>query len=334
MLICLGNPEAREWIQRQISYVIETYNIDWLKWDNNLWGICNRPDHGHQAGDGNYAQIQGLYEVLDYLHRKYPELIIENCASGGNRMDFGIMKRTHIFWVHDDSFTSYVCRYHHYGSTFAFLPEYLNSWVIQDGDFTRALGQSRPQSIEQQNGLINQDKIITTERLRAGPKPTLDYIFRSRMLGTFGISLRTLDWSPELKQLVKDEIETYKQLRKYLKGEFYHLTPQTVIYNKTWEPPKSWEVFQYRLKDESVIFYFRDDDNNDTFLIHPQGINSNKKYQIIFLDSKEKRIVTGAQLLKQGLELKLVDRLSSGIVLIQIRNSNIEYRSKFKFPKS
>jgi alpha-galactosidase len=294
MLLCLGNPEARAWLQRQLRYVIETYNIDWLKWDNNSWGNCNRTDHGHQAGDGNYAQIMGLYEILDELWEKYPNLIIENCASGGNRMDFGIMKRTQVFWVHDDSYTNYVCRYHHYGATYAFPPEYLNSWVIQDGDFTRALGKN---------------KTI--------PKQTLDYIFRSRFLGACGISLRTLDWSPELKQQVKQEIEEYKRFRKYLKGEFYHLTPQTVIYNKTWEPPKSWEAFQYKLKDESVIFYFREDTDTAEHLVFPQGINAKRNYEIYVVDSQKKIRYTGSQLIKKGLALRLPDRFMSGIVIIK-----------------
>ncbi|MDI6782628.1 MAG: alpha-galactosidase [bacterium] len=298
MLLCLGNPEARKWLKRQLRFVVETYQIDWLKWDNNSWGNCNRPDHGHQAGDGNYAQIMGLYEVLDYLRQKFPNLIIENCASGGNRLDFGIMKRTHIFWVHDDSYTNYVCRYHHFGTAFAFPPEYLSSWVIQDGDFTRALGQNKTFS-----------------------KPTLDYIFRSRFLGACGISLRTLDWSPELKQAVKRELEEYKKFRKYLKGEFYHLTPQTVIYNQTWEPPKSWEVFQYNLGDDSMVYYFRDDAENDKQTIFPQGIEKNKQYNITFLDTNEKITVTGAELINQGLVLKLANRFSSGIVIINPKST-------------
>lgn len=294
MLLCLGNPEAREWLKRQLSYLIEAYQIDWLKWDNNSWGICNRDDHSHQAGNGNYAQILGLYKVLDYLHEKYPNLIIENCASGGNRLDFGIMKRTQVFWVHDDSYTSYVCRYHHFGTAFAFPPEYLNSWVIQDGDFTRALGQNRTIA-----------------------KPTLDYIFRSRFLGACGISLRTLDWSPELKQQVKQEIAEYKRFRKYLNGEFEHLTPQTVIYNKTWEPPKSWEAFQYQLNNESVIFYFREDTDTVTQMVFPQGIKSKLNYEITIVDTQEKTRYTGSQLIKKGLALKLPDRFMSGIVLIK-----------------
>jgi alpha-galactosidase len=294
MLLCLGNPEARDWLKRQLKYVIETYNIDWLKWDNNSWGICNRVDHGHQAGDGNYAQIQGLYEVLDYLRTTYPNLIIEDCASGGNRMDFGIMQRAHIFWVHDDSYTNYVCRYHHFGTAYAFPPEYLNSWVIQEGDFTRALGKN---------------KTI--------PKPTLNYLFRSRMLGACGISLRTLDWSSELKQQVKLAIDEYKRYRKYLKGEFYHLTPQTVIYNQTWEPPKSWEAFQYKLNNESVVFYFRDDTNTTEYLVFPQGLDAKKNYEIYNIDSQKKIRYTGRTLIQKGLSLKLSYKFTSGIILVK-----------------
>ena len=38
-------------------------------------------------GDGLYAHYLGYYQLLDEIHRKYPDVVIENCASGGLRMD-------------------------------------------------------------------------------------------------------------------------------------------------------------------------------------------------------------------------------------------------------
>jgi len=290
--VCLGNPSAQRWVLNTISRVVEEYNIDWLKWDNNMWVTCNRTDHGHQGGDGNWAQIQGLYEVLDTLRKKYPNLIIENCASGGNRMDLGILKRTHIFWVHDDSYTSYLVRFHFFGASLEFPAHYINSWVIEGGDLSR-------------------EKLPISEQ-------AVKYIFRSRMLGAAGISLNVRNWSNEIKNSVKNEIEFFKKNRKFLFGQVFCLTPQTVIFNKTWEPPTTWESYQYYLpeSEESMIYCFRDEGSQQKMTLFPKEIKDENKYKIRFFDKGKDFIMTGKEILTKGIEVELSEKFLSEIIFI------------------
>jgi alpha-galactosidase len=84
--LCFGCPDAVEWISRKLLYLVREYKVDRLKWDHNFYMPCNRADHGHQAGDGGFAHIQGVYHMLAKLRESFPRLVIENCA--GNRIDF------------------------------------------------------------------------------------------------------------------------------------------------------------------------------------------------------------------------------------------------------
>ena len=72
-----------------------------MKWDNNAWVNCNRTGHDHGASDGNFAQVQGLYEILQSLRDRYPDLLIENVADGGSRIDFGILRYSDVAWMDD-----------------------------------------------------------------------------------------------------------------------------------------------------------------------------------------------------------------------------------------
>ena len=71
-----------------------------LKWDHNR-------DLTH-AGDARgrpavRAQTLALYRLLDALRDRHPEVEIESCASGGARIDYGILSRTHRFWTSDNT---------------------------------------------------------------------------------------------------------------------------------------------------------------------------------------------------------------------------------------
>ena len=92
--ICLGNPKAVEWAFRILDQIISEYGIDWVKVDYNVdvGAGCNRTDHGHQAGDGLYEHHLGLYRLLTRIRQKHPHVVIENCSSGGLRIDLGLMK--------------------------------------------------------------------------------------------------------------------------------------------------------------------------------------------------------------------------------------------------
>ncbi|MGA9409423.1 MAG: alpha-galactosidase [Roseobacter sp.] len=85
-------PDVLEYLYARISAVLEAYAIDYIKWDHNR--VLPMPD---------VAQTQGTYTLLDRLRAAFPQIEIESCASGGGRIDFGILTRTQRVWLSDSN---------------------------------------------------------------------------------------------------------------------------------------------------------------------------------------------------------------------------------------
>ncbi len=85
-------PEVREFLYDRISALLRAHAIEYIKWDHNR--VLPSPDAG---------QTRGSYALLDRLRADFPEVEIESCASGGGRIDFGILSRTQRVWLSDSN---------------------------------------------------------------------------------------------------------------------------------------------------------------------------------------------------------------------------------------
>lgn len=96
----LGLPAARDHVFSQLSTLLHSAPIGYLKWDMNR-------DMTHAAGpDGHAAaraHVLGLYRLIDDLRCTFPGLEIESCASGGARADLGLLARSSRIWVSDNN---------------------------------------------------------------------------------------------------------------------------------------------------------------------------------------------------------------------------------------
>ena len=103
LYLCLGADGAKEWLLGEISRLVELTQADYLKLDFNVdpgFG-CDRCDHGHPGGMGLWAHMRNYTALLDELREKYPELIIENCSSGGMRLDLTMLSHTDVSFLSD-----------------------------------------------------------------------------------------------------------------------------------------------------------------------------------------------------------------------------------------
>lgn len=85
-------PAVRDYLYDRISKVLSDHPIDYIKWDHNR--VLPMPDA---------AQTRGSYALIDRLRADFPDVEIESCASGGGRIDFGILKRTQRVWLSDSN---------------------------------------------------------------------------------------------------------------------------------------------------------------------------------------------------------------------------------------
>lgn len=94
-LLNLGNPEALDWAKKTFSGLITEYGIDIYRQDFNMTPIYfwRNQEPEDRQGMNEIRYITGLYDFYDALLRDHPGLLIDNCASGGRRIDFEIMRR-------------------------------------------------------------------------------------------------------------------------------------------------------------------------------------------------------------------------------------------------
>lgn len=95
----LSNPDAWAYLLERIDALLTEYDIAYLKWDHNRDLLEARsPLRDRPAVHEN---VLALYRLLDELKARHPGLEIESCASGGARVDLGVLDRTDRIWASD-----------------------------------------------------------------------------------------------------------------------------------------------------------------------------------------------------------------------------------------
>jgi len=91
--------DVREHVLDRMSAVIGEHHVDFVKWDQNRDVVQTV----HAGRVGLDAHTRGVYAVMDELRRRHPWLEIEACASGGARVDLGVLDRTDRVWASDSN---------------------------------------------------------------------------------------------------------------------------------------------------------------------------------------------------------------------------------------
>uniref|UniRef100_A0A7C1SV45 alpha-galactosidase n=1 Tax=Agrobacterium albertimagni TaxID=147266 RepID=A0A7C1SV45_9HYPH len=98
LVLDLTRSEVSDYLFGKIDAVLANHAVSYIKWDMNR-------DLTHAAGrDGKAktsAQTRAVYALMDRIRAAHPHVEIESCASGGGRIDYGALKRTHRVWTSD-----------------------------------------------------------------------------------------------------------------------------------------------------------------------------------------------------------------------------------------
>lgn len=241
-LLDFGNPTARQYMLDLISEIIEESSVDIYREDFNFdplpyWCAADAAD---RRGIAEARYITGHYAFWDELRRRFPHLAIDNCASGGRRIDLETLSRSLPLWPSD--FTDVGGLQHgqglHIGSQC--IKAGLARWAVLMGG--GAWSFSSP------------------------------YGTRSALLGgfTFGMHIaeedfladhdvRALQWKDVLGKCTlvssprfparqaKAAIAEWKSLHEFFLGDFYLLMPLTVS-------PHDWCAFQFHKPDPDAGF--------------------------------------------------------------------------------
>jgi len=101
--IDLSRPDAEAWMLETLSTAIRDYRVDFLRQDFNVSPLAawRARDRVGRTGETEIRCVEALYRIYDSLHERFPQLMFDNCASGGNRLDFEMMKRSVPLWASD-----------------------------------------------------------------------------------------------------------------------------------------------------------------------------------------------------------------------------------------
>ena len=95
LLLDLTKPEVRDYIVENVSRILDSAKISYVKWDMNRHSIA--------LGVKAHEFVLGLYDVLRRIFEPRPGILFESCSSGGNRFDLGMLCFSPQVWTSDDT---------------------------------------------------------------------------------------------------------------------------------------------------------------------------------------------------------------------------------------
>lgn len=294
-ILNLAKNEVADYIFDVIDKLLQKYNIEYLKWDSNRY-MCQVGNDGNDVTGTNeawYLYFKNLYGIFERINKKYPDIIIENCASGGLRANMSLAKYCSRINRSDNQDPRDALILHH-GFSFIMNPKLAGG----GGHISRV-----PNGI---NG-------------RCAP---LRYRAHKGMLGSLAIGYDLRKASEDEINQISYYVAQFKQIRDLVQlGDFY-----------TIQAPENGEycVYQYVSKDKkrSVLFVFGINLSFRKFLpnIKTLGLSDDKVYNIKHLkatDQPEELIfkpMSGNGLKNIGLRVNLEGDYDSRLFLIQENN--------------
>jgi alpha-galactosidase len=136
MLLNIGEPEARKFLTDFLSDKVVEFGLDCYREDFNIapleyWRHADTPD---RQGMTEIRYIGGLYDMWDELLKRHPHLMIDNCASGGRRIDLETISRSTALWRTDWPADSLHKQCHSYG-LFQWVPLHTTAGAVAENEY-------------------------------------------------------------------------------------------------------------------------------------------------------------------------------------------------------
>ena len=192
-ILDLTRKEVQDFIIEKMSEVFSSADISYVKWDMNriFSDYFSSALPKEKQGEVAHRYVLGLYRCMKELTERFPHILFEGCASGGNRFDLGILSYFPQIWASDD--TDALCRSE-----------------IQNG-----YSYGYPMSTV----AAHVSSCPNHQTLRVTP---LDTRFNVAAFGVFGYECNFCDMKSEELEMIKEQISLYKNWREVLQfGTFY-----------------------------------------------------------------------------------------------------------------
>ena len=188
LVLDFSRKEVRDEIFKRICAVLDQGNVEYIKWD------MNRSLADIYAPNVTYDYVLGVYDFLEKLTNRYPDILIEGCSGGGGRFDAGMLYYTPQIWCSDNTDAINRTRIQ-YGTSF-FYP-------------VAAMGSHVSAVPNHQTGRVTS---MHTRGVAA-------------MSGTFGYELNPALLSAEEKAEIRAQLAQYREYQELIReGDYYRLS--------------------------------------------------------------------------------------------------------------
>ena len=296
--VCLGSEAGRDWALATLDRIIDEYRCDWVKLDFNLdpSAGCDRTDHGHGAGDGLFAHYRGYYALLAEIRARHPQVVLENCSSGGLRIDLGLARQTHMAFLSDPDWPEHSLQCF-WGASLMLAPDALLHWGYCEWSHAK----HRCQNFDPR------DPALTPHQV--------DYYTRISMLRRFGFSQRLPDLPAWVAARYREHIATYKEhIRRFVReADMLRLTGQPRRFGEG----ERWAAFQYAMPDggEQLLAVFRLPGGAEGHIITLAALDEQRSYMLTWLGEGRTEQRLGTDLMTQGLAFDLPEEGSALVLL-------------------
>ncbi len=273
LVLDFSRKEVVDYLYDAMTSVLDQGNIEYVKWD------CNRSISdvyslmSETQGNVLYDYILGLYDLLERLVKRYPEVLIEGCSGGGGRFDAGMLYYTPQIWCSDN--TDAIDRLSiHYGTSFGYPMSTVAAHV---------------------------SKCPNQETGRVTP---LNTRFIVALTGAFGYELDPDEMTAEDREMIKEQIGIYRKYEKLARTGLYYRLADPDTENCT-----AWNYVSEDGSEALLLAVLRENHGNEhAHYVAPRGLTPGAEY----LDETTGRTYSADALMEVGFPLPIAKMDAEG----------------------
>ena len=296
VVLDLTNPKVQDFVFGVVNNLMTNYpEIAYMKWDDN----CSLLDYGSSYLPKNkqshlYIEYnRGLQKVLQRIRAKYPELVMQLCAGGGARVNYGLLPYFDEFWTSDDTDA---------------LQRIYMQWGVSG--FFPAIAMASHVSADKNH--------------QTGRRIPLKFRFDVAMSGRLGMEIQPKDMNDVDKAFSKRAIAAYKDIRPVVQfGDLYRLVSP---YDN-----KGVSSLMYVTSEKNKAVFYAYKISHFINMVIPKvcmnGLDPSKNYRLVDLtpvDSSKPcdlngKIISGKILMEEGIALKSLLKSEYSSLVLQLQ---------------
>ena len=296
VVLDLTNPKVQDFVFGVVDNLMANYpEISYMKWDDN----CSLLDYGSSYLPKNkqshlYIEYnRGLQKVLQRIRAKYPELVMQLCAGGGARVNYGLLPYFDEFWTSDDTDA---------------LQRIYMQWGVSG--FFPAIAMASHVSADKNH--------------QTGRRIPLKFRFDVAMSGRLGMEIQPKDMNDVDKAFSKCAIAAYKDIRPVVQfGDLYRLVSP---YDN-----KGVSSLMYVTSEKNKAVFYAYKISHFINMVIPKvcmnGLDPSKNYRLVDLtpvDSSKPcdlngKIISGKILMEEGIALKSLLKSEYSSLALQLQ---------------